>query len=167
MFLLGISENKETRKEFAIYRSNVVVPNCAGFFSPKTFCFAKMTSRVFNIVLEGSFQRSCYEPGSTMLKTRDVIEAKLKVWGGKKACAFGTTLLRKQNSSEVHCFSRKDAKFNFFDQERFHSKLIWFWPEVTTKKPGFFTISTCFFWGGGGAWKQEGEKKKLLFRHPP
>ena len=79
MFLLGISENKATRKEFAIYRSNVVVPNGAGFFPPKTFCFAEMTSRVFNIVLEGSFQRSCYEPGSTMLKTRDVIEAKLKV----------------------------------------------------------------------------------------
>ena len=50
-----------------------------GFFCPQTFCFAEMTSRVFNIVLEGSFQRSCYEPGSTMLKTRDVIEAKLKV----------------------------------------------------------------------------------------
>ena len=79
MFLLGISENKATRKEFAIYRSNVVVPTGPGFFSLKTFCFAKMTSRVFNIVLEGSFQRSCYEPGSTMLKKRDVIEAKLKV----------------------------------------------------------------------------------------
>lgn len=56
MFLLGISENKATRKEFAIYRGNVVVPTGPGFFSLKTFCFAKMTSRVFNIVLEGSFQ---------------------------------------------------------------------------------------------------------------
>ena len=36
MFLLGISENKATRKEFAIYQSNVVVPNGAGFFPPKT-----------------------------------------------------------------------------------------------------------------------------------
>ena len=79
MFLLGISENKATRKEFVIYRSNVVVLTGPGFFSLKTFCFAKMTSRVFNIVLEGSFQRSCYEPGSAMLKKRDVIEAKLKV----------------------------------------------------------------------------------------
>ena len=57
MFLLGISENKETRKEFAIYRSNVVVPTGPGFFFPER----------------------CYEPGSTMLKKRDVIEAKLKV----------------------------------------------------------------------------------------
>ena len=93
MFLLGISENKATRKEFAIYRSNVVVPTGPGFFSLKTFCFAKMTSRVFNIVLEGSFQRSCYEPGSTMLKTRDVISAKQKVFGGKKPAPFGTTTL--------------------------------------------------------------------------
>ena len=54
MFLLGISENKATRKEFAIYRSNVVVPYGAGFFPPQTFSFASMTSLVFNIVLPGS-----------------------------------------------------------------------------------------------------------------
>ena len=60
MFLLGISENKATRKEFAIYQSNVVVPN---------------------------------EPVSTMLKTRDVISAKQKVFGGKKPGPFGTTKL--------------------------------------------------------------------------
>ena len=118
MFLLGISENKETRKEFVIYWSNVVVPNCAGFFPPKTFCFAKMTSRVFNIVLEGSFQRSCYEPGSTMLKTRDVIEAKLKVWGDKKACAFGTTLLRKQNSPRHIIFRNSMQNIIFLPLEK-------------------------------------------------
>ena len=39
MFLLGISENKATRKEFDIYRSNVVVPNGAGFFPPENFLF--------------------------------------------------------------------------------------------------------------------------------
>ena len=118
MFLLGISENKATRKEFAIYRSNVVVPNGTGFFPPKTFCFAEMTSRVFNIVLEGSFQRSCYEPGSTMLKTRDVIEAKLKVWGDKKACAFGTTLLRKQNSPRHIIFRNSMQNIIFLPLEK-------------------------------------------------
>ena len=118
MFLLGISENKATRKEFAIYRSNVVVPTGPGFFSLKTFCFAKMTSRVFNIVLEGSFQRSCYEPGSTMLKKRDVIEAKLKVWGDKKACAFGTTLLRKQNSPRHIIFRNSMQNIIFLSLEK-------------------------------------------------
>ena len=39
MFLLGISENKATRKEFDIYRSNVVVLNGAGFFPPENFLF--------------------------------------------------------------------------------------------------------------------------------
>ena len=118
MFLLGISENKATRKEFAIYQSNVVVPNGTGFFPPKTFCFAKMTSRVFNIVLEGSFQRSCYEPGSTMLKKRDVIEAKLKVRGDKKACAFGTTLLRKQNSPRHIIFRNSMQNIIFLSLEK-------------------------------------------------
>jgi len=125
MFLLGISENKETRKEFAVYRSNVVVPNCAGFFSPKTFCFAKMTSRVFNTVLEGSFQRSCYEPGSTMLKTRDVIEAKPKVWGDKKACAFGTTLLRKQNSPRHIIFRNSMQNIIFLPLEKVFQNQAW------------------------------------------
>ena len=46
------------------------------FFPPKTFCFGEMTSRVFNILLEGSFQRSCYEPGRTM------VEDKGCHWGG-------------------------------------------------------------------------------------
>ena len=88
------------------------------FFPPKTFCFAEMTSRVFNIVLEGSFQRSCYEPGSTMLKTRDVIEAKLKVWGDKKACAFGTTLLRKQNSPRHIIFRNSMQNIIFLPLEK-------------------------------------------------
>ena len=55
MFLLGISENKATRKEFAIYQSNVVVPNGAGFFPQKLFVL------------------------SLRDVSRDVIEAKLKV----------------------------------------------------------------------------------------
>ena len=67
------------------------------FFPPKTFCFAEMTSWGFKIGLEGSFQRSCYEPGSPILKTKDVIEAKLKVWGGKNACAI----------LEQHCWGKR------------------------------------------------------------
>ena len=144
MFLLGISENKSTRKEFAIYRSNVVVPNGAGFFPPKTFCFAEMTSRVFNIVLEGSFQRSCYEPGSTMLKTRDVIEAKLKVWGDKKACAFGTTLLRKQNSPRHIIFRNSMQNIIFLPLEKvFKIKpaCVKSWFQKSWKKSFFFQKS--------------------------
>ena len=119
MFLLRISENKATRKEFAIYRSNVVVPTGPGFFSLKTFCFAKMTSRVFNIVLEGSFQRSCYEPGSTMLKTKDVILAKLKVFGEKKPGQFGTrTLLRKQKSPRHIIFKNSMQNIIFLTLEK-------------------------------------------------
>ena len=144
MFLLGISENKATRKEFAIYRSNVVVPTGPGFFSLKTFCFAKMTSRVFNIVLEGSFQRSCYEPGSTMLKKRDVIEAKLKVWGDKKACAFGTTLLRKQNSPRHIIFRNSMQNIIFLPLEK-----------VFKIKPACVK-----------SWFQKSWKKKFFSRNP-
>ena len=73
---------------------------------------------VFNIVLKGSFQRNCYEPGSTMLKKRDVMEAKLKVWGDKKACAFGTTLLRKQNSPRHIIFRNSMQNIIFLSLEK-------------------------------------------------
>ena len=144
MFLLGISENKATRKEFAIYRSNVVVPTGPGFFSLKTFCFAKMTSRVFNIVLEGSFQRSCYEPGSTILKTRDFIEAKLKVWGDKKKSgSFGAKCWGKLIPQRWNMLQKKRENIIFLLLEKvFKIKPGW---KARSRNPGKKVGKKTFF----------------------
>ena len=130
MFLLGISENKATRKEFAIYRSNVVVPTGPGFFSLKTFCFAKMTSRVFNIVLEGSFQRSCC--------------AKLLSLKGQKILCLWNNIAEKTEFPEAYYFQKFHAKYNFFILRKGFSKLSLgekLIPEILEKK---LEKKTCF-----------------------
>ena len=73
------------------------VPKDPDFFlSPQTFSFASMKSLVFKIVLPGSQQLHWNEPSSTILKTRDFISAKQKVFGDKKpGSLFGTKFFAK------------------------------------------------------------------------
>ena len=78
----------------------------------------------------------------------------------KRSLGHWKKIWEKADSSEANYFTDSERKYYFFHQERFHSKVIWFWSEVLTKKPGFFTISTCV--GGGGAWKQERRRSCFL-----
>ena len=130
------------------------------FFPQKTFCFAEMTSWGFKIGLEGSFQRSCYEPGSPILKTKDVIEAKLKVWGGKNDCAFRTTLLRKANSPRCIILQETMQNIIFLPFEKvFKIKPVW---KAHSRNPGKKVVKKLFFptwlWSDFGKIKKRKER---------
>ena len=127
----------------SLYIEEMLFQNGAGFFPPKTFSFAEMTSWGFKIGLEGSFQRSCYEPGSPILKPKDVIEAKLKVWGGKNDCAFRTTLLRKANSPRCIILQETMQNIIFLPLEKvFKIKPGW---KAHSRNPGKKVVKKTFF----------------------
>ena len=133
-----------------------------GFLSPKTFCFAEMKSRVFKIVLEGSFQRSCYEPGSTILKTRDFIEAKLKVWGDKKKSgSFGTKCWEKLIPQRWTMLQKKRENIIFLPLEKvFKIKPGW---KAHSRNPGKKVVKKPFFPTSYGVILENKKRKKRSF----
>ena len=97
-----------------------------------------------------------------MLKKRDVIEAKLKVWGDKKACAFGTTLLRKQNSPRHIIFRNSMQNIIFLPLEKvFKIKpaCVKSWFQKSWKK-SFFSRNP----GKKSFFFQKSWKKKFFFQ---
>ena len=46
--------------------------------------------------------------------------------GQKEVWITWNEILRKTDSSEANYVPALERKYNFFHQERFHSKLIWF-----------------------------------------
>ena len=92
---------------------------------------------------------SCYEPGSIILKTRDFIEAKLKVWGDKKKSeSFGTKCWGKLIPQRWNMLQKKRENIIFLPFEKvFKIKPGW---KAHSRNPGKKVVKKLFFQLGYG-----------------